>query len=149
MLWLDPQVEKGPFQVRSFVMVRTLYFGLLFIMNIIYLTLTMFPTEVDSLTQVSYIVEFSEPLTTILISRFLLNLQEVNRDLEVTSGTTRTQTWTPPNLDTVVFADRVVGPMGLPLSPLDDDVESEYEFRRSADYSYHMTPMARPRKWAA
>ena len=89
-------------------------------------------------------------LTTILISRFLLNLQEVNRDLEVTSGTTRAQTWTPPNLDTVVFADRVVGPMGLPLSPLDDDIDSEYESRRSDEYCHHMTPMARPRrKWVA
>ena len=88
-------------------------------------------------------------LTTILISRFLLNLQEVNRDLEVTSGTTRSQTWTPANLDTVVFADRVVGPMGLPLSPLDDDVDSEYDFRRSDEYGYHMTPVARRRKWAA
>lgn len=68
-------------------------------------------------------------LTTILIARFLLNLQEVNRDLEVSSGTTRAQTWAPSSLDTVVFADRVVGPMGLPLSSAtDDDIDSEYDF---------------------
>ncbi|KAI1794759.1 hypothetical protein LXA43DRAFT_1091368 [Ganoderma leucocontextum] len=125
----------------------TMYFGLLFIMNIIYLTLTMFPTEVDELTQVSYVVEFSEPLTTILISRFLLNLQEVNRNLEV--STSRAQTWTPPpSLDTVVFADRVVGPMGLPLSPIDDDVDSEYDAQRSSEYAYPMTPITRRKKWA-
>ncbi|PIL22981.1 hypothetical protein GSI_15678 [Ganoderma sinense ZZ0214-1] len=142
----------------------TLYFGLLFIMNVIYLILTMFPTEVDSLTQVSYVVEFSEPLTAILISRFLLNLQEVNRDLDVSSSGTTAQTWTPgpgPSLDTVVFADsRVVGPMGLPLSSsaMDEDLDSEDEFRiwgsdgYEYGYGYGMTPVGRGRRrkqWAA
>ena len=83
----------------------------------------------------------------------------MNRNLEVTSRT-GAQAWTPTTaLDTVVFADRVVGPMGLPLSSLDSgpdgDADSEYgygyELRGEGEcgYRYPMVRVAHRRKWAA
>ncbi|TBU46368.1 hypothetical protein BD309DRAFT_916187 [Dichomitus squalens] len=98
------------------------YHRLLLTMNIIYLTLTMFPTEVDSLTQVSYVVEFSEPLTAILVSRFLLNLQAVGRRTEVSSQLTAESSPTPSaRSGTLIFANQVVGSLGSFLSSPTDE----------------------------
>ncbi|TFK84026.1 hypothetical protein K466DRAFT_589248 [Polyporus arcularius HHB13444] len=53
-----------------------LYFVVLFMLNVLHLTFTLTSTFGVSL---SFITEFTEPLTTILITRFLLDLQEANR----------------------------------------------------------------------
>ncbi|EJF63463.1 hypothetical protein DICSQDRAFT_153973 [Dichomitus squalens LYAD-421 SS1] len=115
--------------------------GLLLTMNIIYLTLTMFPTEVDSLTQVSYVVEFSEPLTAILVSRFLLNLQAVGRRTEVSSQLTAESSPTPSaRPGTLIFANQVVGSLGSFLSsPTDENYTFLAEVRDSS-VTTHKSP---------
>ncbi|KAM5530762.1 hypothetical protein V8D89_015569 [Ganoderma adspersum] len=105
----------------------TFYFGLMLIMNIINLTLTMYPTQVDALTQVSYVVEFSEPFTTILVARFLLNLQDLDNSFEAT-----TEKWSLTRPEIPAFANRIIGPMGSSLSSdLFDDYESQDDDRKA------------------
>ncbi|KAI0695057.1 hypothetical protein C8T65DRAFT_698830 [Cerioporus squamosus] len=63
----------------------TAEFGLrvLFILNALHLTLSLTSLEIDD-DGASYVTNFTGPLTAILVSRFLLNLQEANQaDLRV------------------------------------------------------------------
>ncbi|KAI1794068.1 hypothetical protein LXA43DRAFT_997519 [Ganoderma leucocontextum] len=67
-------------------------------MNIVYLTLTMFPTwQVSAQSHVSY-------LTAVLTSRILLDLHEVNRQLGSSESALALSSASPEH--TVVFADR-------------------------------------------
>ncbi|KAJ8483212.1 hypothetical protein ONZ51_g4863 [Trametes cubensis] len=68
----------------------------------------------DGLFPISYVTIFTEPLTSILVSRFLLNLQEVHRDLGhgATDATSGSDTI---NGGTMHFA-RVIGSLGSSLA---------------------------------
>ncbi|RDX45393.1 hypothetical protein OH76DRAFT_1420855 [Lentinus brumalis] len=61
----------------------TIYFVVLFLLNVLHMTFTL--TSIFGLER-SLIAVFTDPLTTILISRFLLDLQEANRQ-DVQLGT--------------------------------------------------------------
>ncbi|KAI0689844.1 hypothetical protein C8T65DRAFT_746004 [Cerioporus squamosus] len=77
--------RRGGATESSFVHVvlrdGTIYFICLLILNTLHLSFTVasIATPVFSLRPVSNVIVFSEPLTAILISRFMLNLQSVNR----------------------------------------------------------------------
>ncbi|TBU33886.1 hypothetical protein BD311DRAFT_684372 [Dichomitus squalens] len=103
----------------------TLYFVVVLVMNIIYLVLTMQRSQVDVVTQVSYVVELTEPMTAILISRFILNLQEVDRrPLDISLSTT--YTWSHAKSDDIVLTSRIVGSMGSSLLSLTVDEDERH-----------------------
>ncbi|KAI0364546.1 hypothetical protein BV20DRAFT_955979, partial [Pilatotrama ljubarskyi] len=80
----------------------------LLILNALHLTFTMLPLSDDSLSAVSFVTLFTEPITAVLISRFLLNLQAVNRSTAELESTL--------HIGTLDFG-RVVGSLGSSLSP--------------------------------
>ncbi|RPD73086.1 hypothetical protein L226DRAFT_536590 [Lentinus tigrinus ALCF2SS1-7] len=109
----------------------TIYFILLLILNTLHLTFTMLSIHA-AFEPLSYFSDFTEPVTTVLISRFLLDLQSANqRALKVDSDD-------PLYLDTMTFSrsanieSRVVGSLGASLGQRptegeecpDDDMES-------------------------
>ncbi|RPD60336.1 hypothetical protein L226DRAFT_525611 [Lentinus tigrinus ALCF2SS1-7] len=90
----------------------TVYFVVLAILNILHLTLSLLSIEY-SISNISFVTQFSEPITTILISRFLMHLQSANRrvlHLSSLDGTLAASSQT----DTLVF-ERVVGSLGESL----------------------------------
>ena len=59
--------------------------------------------------------------TTILVARFLLNLQDLGNSFETTTGK-----WSLTRPEVPAFANRIIGPMGSSLtSDLFDDYESQ------------------------
>ncbi|RPD72578.1 hypothetical protein L226DRAFT_490110 [Lentinus tigrinus ALCF2SS1-7] len=71
----------------------TIYFVVLFVLNVLHMTFTL--TSIFGLGK-SLIAVFTDPITTILISRFLLDLQHANRqDVQLGSDDHIQQTSTP------------------------------------------------------
>ncbi|KAI0334642.1 hypothetical protein GY45DRAFT_1343340 [Cubamyces sp. BRFM 1775] len=91
---------------------------ILLVLNTLHLTFTMLSITSDALSPVSYFTTFTEPITAVLVSRFLLNLQEVNQYNHRSAPASLTQSIT---LD---FASRVVGSLGSSLEPSDDSVRT-------------------------
>ncbi|KAI0685066.1 hypothetical protein C8T65DRAFT_748277 [Cerioporus squamosus] len=89
----------------------TIYFVVLAILNILHLTLSLLSIEY-AISNISFVTQFSEPLTTILISRFLLNLQAANRRvLHLSFDSTLAAS---SQAGTLVF-ERLVGSLGESL----------------------------------
>ncbi|KAI0653586.1 hypothetical protein C8Q70DRAFT_1035010 [Cubamyces menziesii] len=88
--------------------------SVMLVLNVLHLTFTVCQLYTDGLFPISYVTIFTEPLTSILISRFLLNLQEVHRDLGhgATDATSHSDTI---QQGTVHFA-RVIGSLGSSLA---------------------------------
>ncbi|RPD69111.1 hypothetical protein L226DRAFT_575891 [Lentinus tigrinus ALCF2SS1-7] len=94
----------------------TIYFVVLLILNILHLVFTLI-SVVGAFDPVSFVTEFTEPATAVLVSRFLLDLQSANQDaLKLDSRD-------PLNSDnqdfsgiseTLTFA-RIVGSVGLSM----------------------------------
>ncbi|TFK85359.1 hypothetical protein K466DRAFT_622302, partial [Polyporus arcularius HHB13444] len=57
----------------------TIYFVVLLILNVLHLVFTLI-SVVGVFDPVSFVTEFTEPATAVLVSRFLLDLQSANRD---------------------------------------------------------------------
>ncbi|EJF59670.1 hypothetical protein DICSQDRAFT_171847 [Dichomitus squalens LYAD-421 SS1] len=103
----------------------TIYFATLLILNILHIAFTVGSVAPAAFTATSVIPDFEEPLTAILTSRFLINLQEVKQKL---SGSSR-------SMSTSDLAFRSDAPGGVPGStfgaqlvfPGDDAEESEHE----------------------
>ncbi|KAI0708204.1 hypothetical protein C8T65DRAFT_740216 [Cerioporus squamosus] len=88
----------------------TIYFVILTVLNTLHLVFTILSIAV-SVSQTSYIISFTEPVTAILVSRFLMNLQEVKR---------RTQYQHSLNsFHSSVDLGGVVGAVGFTLQPDD------------------------------
>ncbi|KAI0682958.1 hypothetical protein C8T65DRAFT_595699 [Cerioporus squamosus] len=56
----------------------TIYFVIMFILNVLHLTLSVTSVAINN-NSWSYVTVFTPPITTILVSRFLLELQEANQ----------------------------------------------------------------------
>ncbi|TFK78517.1 hypothetical protein K466DRAFT_606914 [Polyporus arcularius HHB13444] len=90
----------------------TIYFLVLLTLNVLHLLFTMLSFSFESLVPVSYVTIFTEPITAILISRFILNLQDVNRDLDrLRSESSDLATALESSID---FA-KIIGPLGSSL----------------------------------
>ncbi|TBU26484.1 hypothetical protein BD311DRAFT_667451 [Dichomitus squalens] len=90
----------------------TIYFLVLLVLNILHLTFTVLSIAVN-IQQTSYIVSFTEPITAILVSRFMFDLQKVKQ---------RTQHHSDPFGDATVSApgfNRVLGSIGSVLDSSD------------------------------
>ncbi|KAM5530760.1 hypothetical protein V8D89_015567 [Ganoderma adspersum] len=79
---------------------------ILVIMNVLYLTLTMIPSQINKSSHVSFVVQLYEPVTAVLTSRFLLDLHEVNYQLG-NSQSAQALSSVPPERS-VAFAQRAV-----------------------------------------
>ncbi|KAI9063811.1 hypothetical protein FKP32DRAFT_1592041 [Trametes sanguinea] len=112
----DVALKGRPSFVRLLVRDGTIYFTVLLILNTLHLTFTMLSITDDALSPVSYFTTFTEPITAVLVSRFLLNLQEVNQYNQRSSLSTVTLTQSV----TLDFASRVVGSLGSSLEADDE-----------------------------
>ncbi|KAI0740430.1 hypothetical protein C8Q76DRAFT_192952 [Earliella scabrosa] len=86
----------------------TIYFICLLTLNALDLTLSELSIAGSSPYTISYLVLFTEPLTAVLISRFMLNLQAVDQ---------RTRSSTPDDMESYtgtgsLLFERVVGSLG-------------------------------------
>lgn len=118
----------------------TMYFVVLLILNTIHLTLSMLSVEY-AFQNVSYVTQFSEPITTILISRFLLDLQSAKRKACNPQGTTTlTLNGGGVGVGAIVF-ERVIGSLGssLDIHPHSRSAEGEdgFGFKDSFDFDGH------------
>ncbi|KAI1786976.1 hypothetical protein LXA43DRAFT_741455 [Ganoderma leucocontextum] len=112
----------------------TIYFVILVVLNALHLAFSLASFAVPALQNVSEITAFTEPITAILVQRFLFHLQSANRralDLDSSQvGGARAVTQQSSSL---VF-DRVIGSLGASIPPEDflgmseeDMVEDEQE----------------------
>ncbi|RPD58172.1 hypothetical protein L227DRAFT_564857 [Lentinus tigrinus ALCF2SS1-6] len=93
----------------------TTYFLALTVLNVLHLLLSMLSIDVLDLSSLSMVTIFTEPIASILVSRFLLDLQEVHQyrvdpqlsSMSVGQGSLR-------------FATRVIGSLGESLPPPGD-----------------------------
>ncbi|KAI0676158.1 hypothetical protein C8Q78DRAFT_1008323 [Trametes maxima] len=103
-VWVLASLVREDYRLTS---LRTLL-----ILNALHLTFTLLPLINGSLSPVSYVTLFTEPITAVLVSRFLLNLQAVNqRAVDVNS--------TMLHGGTIDF-ERVVGSLGGSLFVLSE-----------------------------
>ncbi|RPD69784.1 hypothetical protein L226DRAFT_616558 [Lentinus tigrinus ALCF2SS1-7] len=109
----------------AYVLLRdgTAYFVALCILNALHLTLTLLSFE-DPLANVSVVTFFTEPLTAIIVSRFLINLQSANVKA-VGMGSTQDN---GGQSESLVF-ERVIGSLGSSIVPSlseEEQVEDEH-----------------------
>ncbi|KAI0689448.1 hypothetical protein C8T65DRAFT_746165 [Cerioporus squamosus] len=112
--------QKGSF---VYVLLRdgTIYFIALLVLNALHLTLTLL-SHTQALQSVSVVTLFTEPLTGILVSRFLLNLQSANQQvLHVDSSLASDTGGTSESL---VF-ERVIGSLGSRTLAEHEDEEDD------------------------
>ncbi|KAL1942951.1 hypothetical protein VTO73DRAFT_4622 [Trametes versicolor] len=122
-------LKDRPSFTRMLLRDGTVYFTILLIMNTLHLTFTMLSITNDSLSQVSYFTTFTEPFTAVLVSRFLLDLQEVNQyNPNSSSSTGHTQ-------GTSLDIAWVVGSLGSTLEPSHEAgyASSAYETELGSD----------------
>ncbi|KAI0704488.1 hypothetical protein C8T65DRAFT_696536 [Cerioporus squamosus] len=93
----------------------TLYFGVLLIMNVLHLAFSL--TSMFGFTDngASNVTAFTEVVTAVLVSRFLLNLQEANK-VAIKGMCSMDQLSTIPETQTISFA-RFIGSMGESFGP--------------------------------
>ncbi|RDX50370.1 hypothetical protein OH76DRAFT_1402842 [Lentinus brumalis] len=103
-----------------------IYFAVLFVLNSLHLALTMI-SFVRAYSPTSYITIFTEPITAVLISRFLLDLQAANRKTVIMDSEDPLYISTVSFADTLSFA-RVVGSLG-------ESMVAGEAGRRSDDYT--------------
>ncbi|PIL24595.1 hypothetical protein GSI_12479 [Ganoderma sinense ZZ0214-1] len=132
-----------------------IYFLSLLILNSLHLVLTMLSeSNIPSLQDASFVSLFAEPLTTILVSRFLLHLQSAKHK---TTGVDTAFGMTSSRTTSIIF-DRVIGSLDQSLSvddflgpaggPEEDDIDiapkSSKECRtRSGDWEDCESPMSK------
>ncbi|KAI0666894.1 hypothetical protein C8Q78DRAFT_983444 [Trametes maxima] len=99
----------------------TIYFVVLLLLNTLHLTFTMLSITNDALSAVSYFTVFTEPITAILVSRFLLDLQQVNQYNQRSTPTALSQSAT---LDFAKVLGSIGGSLGydedMRCSPTDE-----------------------------
>ncbi|KAL1942315.1 hypothetical protein VTO73DRAFT_6379 [Trametes versicolor] len=99
----------------------TIYFIVVIICNVLHLTLSLISITIP-FTEVSYVVKLTDPLTAILVCRFLLALQHANQ-AALDRDTLRTTHFLGERTgqDTLRFASAVIGSIGESLEGLEVD----------------------------
>ncbi|RPD69786.1 hypothetical protein L226DRAFT_264507 [Lentinus tigrinus ALCF2SS1-7] len=122
------RLSRNALQIReratfAYVLLRdgTTYFIALFTLNALQLTLTLLSFH-DPLQNASQVSFFTEPLTAILVSRMLINLQSVNARATGADWTQQSGAHSVP-----LAFERVVGSLGasIPAAMEDEGVEGE------------------------
>ncbi|TFK86463.1 hypothetical protein K466DRAFT_600298 [Polyporus arcularius HHB13444] len=111
--------SKGSF---VYVLLRdgTIYFIALLALNALHLTLTLL-SHIQALQSVSVVTLFTEPVTGILVSRFLLNLQSVNQTALDIDSSIQIESSSGKTSESLVF-ERVVGSLGSRTLAEEDEV---------------------------
>ncbi|KAI0628911.1 hypothetical protein C8Q77DRAFT_1067287 [Trametes polyzona] len=106
---------------RTFSAVLLEYGTILTILNALHLTFTLVSFGSDSISPVSYVTVFTEPITAVIVSRFLFGLQEANNVSVGLTGASGSETHqgSSSRTSTLNFA-RVVGPLGSSLTTRDE-----------------------------
>ncbi|RPD57184.1 hypothetical protein L226DRAFT_536655 [Lentinus tigrinus ALCF2SS1-7] len=115
------RMKAGTF-AYTLLMDGTIYFIALSLLNTLHLVLTLlsFGTQHEN---VSVVTDFTEPLTGVLVSRFLMDLQSANRRALNTDSSLYDSPGDGP-LESIVF-ERVVGSLASTISvPGEDEGES-------------------------
>ncbi|KAI0806690.1 hypothetical protein C8Q74DRAFT_1442691 [Fomes fomentarius] len=124
--WIKfPRGSRLPEQSFGYVLYRdgTIYFVSLLLLNVMHLVLTVVEVE----DPYSNVLSFTQPLTTILVSRFLLNLQAANaKAVDHTSSSGRLSQPGAPGTESLVF-ERVIGSLGSGLVP-DADILDDVDY---------------------
>ncbi|KAI0763840.1 hypothetical protein BD413DRAFT_642322 [Trametes elegans] len=114
-------VMKGrPSFIRMLVRDGTVYFSILLLLNALHLIFTMLSITADPLSPVSYFTTFTEPITAVLVSRFLIDLQQVNQYYQRSTPDSVLTGSIPMSLDFT----RVIGSLGSSVDPSRDWGES-------------------------
>ncbi|KAI0628205.1 hypothetical protein C8Q77DRAFT_1068559 [Trametes polyzona] len=111
-------LKNRPTFARMLIRDGTIYFGTLLILNTLHLAFTLFSITNDPLSPVSYFTTFTEPITAVLVSRFLLDLQRVHQYNEKSLPSVLTQGVT-------LEFGRVIGSLGSSVDPTADYADSE------------------------
>ncbi|KAH9925869.1 uncharacterized protein BXZ73DRAFT_103042 [Epithele typhae] len=100
----------------------SLYFLAMSVLNALHIALTVLEFG-GPVTPVSFVTTFTDPLTSLLVSRFLVHLQSVNRDTH--SDSPSTLTGTGLGAETIRF-ERMVGSLGASINAVEgEDGEDE------------------------
>ncbi|TFK85093.1 hypothetical protein K466DRAFT_552588 [Polyporus arcularius HHB13444] len=103
----------------------TLYFGVLLIMNVLHLAFSLTSMFGFADNGASNVTAFTEVVTAVLVSRFLLNLQEANK-VAIRGMTSMDQLSTLAEGRTISFA-RFMGSIGESIGPGVSDISSRTE----------------------
>ncbi|PIL27666.1 hypothetical protein GSI_10818 [Ganoderma sinense ZZ0214-1] len=109
----------------------TIYFVVLLVLNVLHLVFTLLSTNVVAFQNTSFIPIFTQPLTTNLVSRFLLDLQAADR--AVRDQVSSLSSTTLSRNSTVMFRERPVDSVACSI-PL-DDYHSEHEHHPGSNLS--------------
>ncbi|KAL1941116.1 hypothetical protein VTO73DRAFT_7328 [Trametes versicolor] len=104
-------VERWSF-AKTLLRNGTVYFFVLLLLNTLHLTFAMLSYN-EAFVNVSYVTIFTEPVTAVLVSRFLLDLQETNQ--AVTEDASDMRWSTGINISGVNFAP-IIGSLGSTVS---------------------------------
>ncbi|KAI0761519.1 hypothetical protein BD413DRAFT_617040 [Trametes elegans] len=102
----------------------SIYFGILLLLNALHLILSLLSINL-AFSSISYVTLFTEPITAVLVSRLLANLQEVNQDMVSQSHTTDARLGTSSLGGVTINFARVVGSLGSSLTRTDGGEEDE------------------------
>ncbi|KAI0738467.1 hypothetical protein C8Q80DRAFT_1275468 [Daedaleopsis nitida] len=98
-----------------------IYFVVLVILNSVHLTFTMLSIAIPNLDSISFVGNFTTPIYSVLVSRFLIDLQMASRNA-VDGGSSMVDAG---DGDSIIF-NRIIGSIGSSISPhhMDDYSES-------------------------
>ncbi|KAI0745717.1 hypothetical protein C8Q76DRAFT_790058 [Earliella scabrosa] len=111
----NPRGSRGGTSLAT-VLLRdgTIYFVVFLLLNSIHLTLSLLAIDVAFQTS-SYITVFTQPITAVLISRFLLNLQSASQ--RTSHLDSQLQGISLPSAGSTISTKGFIGSLGSPLDP--------------------------------
>ncbi|KAM5541391.1 hypothetical protein V8D89_004945 [Ganoderma adspersum] len=104
--------------------------SVLMVLNVLHLTFSLVSVAIPALQNASYMTAFTDPITSILVQRFMLHLQAANHralDLDLSQKASSVQ-----RSSSLVF-DRVIGSLGASIPPEDFFGSSEDDMDRLED----------------
>ncbi|RDX51253.1 hypothetical protein OH76DRAFT_1481548 [Lentinus brumalis] len=120
-----------------------IYFIVMFVLNALHLALTLFSIDVVPSTPASTVTIFTLPLTAILVSRFLLDLQYANSEVvdlrSGSRGSSHGGTDTTHTTSSINF-DRVIGSIGSMDEPCGESNDSSSRESTGSRISHSIDP---------
>ncbi|KAI0788054.1 hypothetical protein C8Q74DRAFT_1255522 [Fomes fomentarius] len=114
--WATLYRRGGNLHGNSFVYIivrdGTIYFICLLILNSLHLTFTLLAIATPTPEGISELTIVTDPLTTILVSRFMLNLQAVNNHVVCIGSRSDREGQDSGRVSSLLFNERVLGSLG-------------------------------------
>ncbi|KAI0329488.1 hypothetical protein GY45DRAFT_1371562 [Cubamyces sp. BRFM 1775] len=112
----------------------TVYFVVLLILNVLHMVLTVL-AYTEAFVSVSYVSIFTDPIMSILVSRFLLNLRQVDHTGANAMGSELPSFVAPQGTAAIGEYASFAAPLGAQLVRPDDDLASELEGSEGESYN--------------